>query len=218
MIGGFVYAWIDTGLPGCRKMTIAGVDYTAAENYVQADTWVGLVNTAISAGGHALAFSTTTGLCTLTLGSSTTCEWADRTGFLCGFDREPTEIETFTTLTSRVTPPAMVPIIGAIWDEVSVGTETEMEIFRHRRGYGYRFGSSRIFKVKITLTKEALTAFQTGWTSTGKITIDVGDSSEISGSNPDGAIIGHVLSVEQIEWLDDVGDYADLTITLAKAI
>ena len=41
---GFVYAWIDTGLPGARKMTIDGVDYTAAENYVQADAWIGLLN------------------------------------------------------------------------------------------------------------------------------------------------------------------------------
>ena len=99
---GFLYAWVDTGLPGARKMTIAGVDYTAAEDYVQADAWVGLVNPAIAAGGHSLTFSTTTGLCTLTLGSSTSCEGADRTGFLCGCDRAPTEIESFTTLTIPV--------------------------------------------------------------------------------------------------------------------
>ena len=199
-------------------MTIASTDYTAAEGYVQADSWVSLVNTAIGAGGHSLAFSSSTGLCTLTLGSSTSCEWADRTGFLCGFDREPGEIETFSSLRSRVIPPGMVWLVGAIWDEIEISTDQEIQIFRHRRGYGYRFGGNRVFRCTLTMHREALAAFDAGWTSTGKVTIWDGDSSDISGSNPDGQITGHILSVESITWIDPVADYAEVNLILAKAV
>jgi hypothetical protein len=199
-------------------MTIAGVDYTAAEDYVQADAWVALVNAAISAGGHSLTFSTTTGLCTLTLGSSTSCEWADRTGFLCGFDREPTEIESFTTLTSRVVPPGMVWLIGATWDEVEISTDMEFSVFRHRRGYGYRFGGNRVYRCVLTLHRDALTAFERGWTSTGKVTLFTGDAAGISGGNPDGQIVGHVLGVETITWLDTTSEYAELVLLLAQGL
>ena len=214
---GFIYSWIDTGLPGARKMTIASTDYTAAENYSEAPTWLGLVNTAISAGGHGLTFSTTTGLCTLTLGSATTCEWADRTGFLCGFDRDPTTIESFTTLTSRVIPPAMVWLVGAIWEEIELRTDRELEIVRHRRGYGYRFGGNRVYRLIATMHRDALVAFDKGWSSTGKITIYTGDATELSGSNNDGKITGHVLAVEDISWIDPVAEYAEITMLLARA-
>lgn len=215
---GFVFSWIDTGLPGCRKMTINSTDYTATENYVQANQWVGLLNTAISGAGHGITFSTSTGLVTLTLGSSLACEWADQTGYLCGFDRAPGTSETFTTLESRVVPPAMVWLIGAIWEEIEITRDLELQIKRWRRGYGYRFGGNRVFRCKLTCHQDAVAAFQSGWAATGKITIWTGDNADLSGSNSDGQIVGHVLGVESVDYLGPTREYAEISLILAKAV
>lgn len=216
---GFLFAWVDTGCPGARSVKAGATTYTASEGYRQFGSWVAAMNTAVEAGDHAMDFSETTGLVSLDVDSSATWTWSDSAALLCGFDRTPGSSETIASnLVSRVVPLGAVWLMGATWTEIQVARDEEIEVFRHRRGYGYRFGGARIFNLVLTMHKDALESFKAGWTSSGKVTVDMKGSGDVSSTNAGGDITGHVLSVPSIRYVGPTSDYAEVSMLISKAV
>jgi len=216
---GFLYAYIDTGVPGARTMKADSHTYTAAENYQRFDSWVVAMDLALQADDHAIDFQEGTGLCTVDVDSSVTWTWVDCAGLLCGFDRSPGSSEVIaSTLLGRVIPLGAVWLMGCTWSQIELARDEEIEVFRHRRGYGYRFGGSRIFRLLLTMHKDALVAFKSGWTSSGKVTVDMKGSGDISDTNVGGDITGHVLAVESIKYIGPTSEYSQVSMLIAQAI
>ena len=216
---GFLFAWIDTGAPGARSMKAGSTTYTGAEAYQRFDSWIATMNTAVEADDHALDLSETTGLVSLDVDSSETWTWVDSAALLCGFDRTPGSSETIvSSLASRVVPLGAIWLMGATWTELEIARDEEIEMFRHRRGYGYRFGGARIFNLVLTMHKDALESFKSGWTSSGKVTVDMKGSGDVSSTNAGGDITGHVLSVPSIAYVGPTSDYSRVSMLISQAV
>jgi hypothetical protein len=199
---GFIFSWVDTGLPGYRDITIGGTAATVADDYQRFDEYVQGID-AVLPGGWTAQFDSTYGHVTLS-GSSSTVSFADRMGWLLGICGEPTT--TFTSSTSLVSsfvPPGCIPCLGIVWDEVDIERDREVLYDRSRRQQGYVFGGSRVWRIRATMTRYALEALLTGWCLRGKVTIQTaGDTNTMSSSQPGGELTGYVLGLTNVSWID----------------
>ena len=198
---GFIMGWVDTGLPGYRAFTVLGVPKTMAAAYERFDDYISSLDSELPAAWSA-SWSSTTGQVTVTRTSTWVID--DRIGWLLGLCGEPSH--TFSgsgTASSVFVPPGCIPCLGVTWDEVDIQRDREVLYDRSRRQQGYVFGSSRVWRIRATMTRYALEALLTGWCLRGKVTIRQGsNASAISGSVEDGAITGHVLGLTDVSWID----------------
>ena len=218
---GFLFAHIDTGIPGARTVTRpGGGEITAAEGYGKFEGWLKLISDAITADhGSSFSFSTSTGLCTFSAGASGDFEW-DRCGDLTGIARKPGVAKALSsgdTLSSFYIPRGAIWLMGAEYEEIELVREMQFDQFRWRRGYGYSWGGARVYRWLLTMHKEALEAFDAGWCASGKVTLQMDNASGItdSGTGYSGSLTGHVIGVEGQAWLGPARDVAQVSLIVA---
>ena len=164
---GFLYAFLDSGLPGQRSVTRPGGGViTAPENYLQFTDWLAAIDAAIYADhGSRVALDTATGKVRFTAGTSGAFQF-DRTGVLTGLT---TETDTNYTMSSggaydsTFIPAGAIWLMGAEMTQIEYARELKFDSFRWRRGYGYSWGGVRLHRWKLTMHKDALEAFERGW-------------------------------------------------------
>jgi len=218
---GFLYAHIDTGLPGAREITRpGGGTISAAEGYNHFSDWIAAVNTAINADhGSEISWNRADGLVSFVAGVGGAFQF-DRAGALIGLIDEPDTDLTFTsseTKKSKFVPAGAIWLMGAQYEQIELAREMKFDSFRWKRGYGYTWGGARIYRWRLTMHREALDAFNRGWCATGKVTLDmgVGTATSFTGTGYTGALTGHVIGVEGQGWLGPAADVAQVTLIVA---
>ena len=220
----FIYGYVDTDHAGYRKITLGGSTYTVAAGYYRWDAYITAINTAISASGWALV-SGTDGVSTLTKASGTAAiAWPDRLGWLLGYEVEPAATEHGTgSLVGRGVAPGAIPLLGATWEDVQITKESQFLVDRSRRGHGYVFGTSRIWRWTLVMTSAALQALRTGWCLNGKIVISAATPAGL-GSDPawttsatGGHLEGVPVGLEDVTWIDALQTQARVSMLISTA-
>ena len=206
----WIYGYIDTDVPGYRKVSIGGSVRTAAAGYYRFDAYLGAITSATASDGFGMAVNSSGG-CTLTkpMGSAAAVVWTDRLGWLCGMRADPGDSEgSVNTVTARMPSPACIPLLGATWDEVEIHKQREFKIDRQLRGHGFVFGGARLWTWRLTMDKDSLEALRTGWCLRGKIVISGKDPTQLhtdsawSSSNTDGFLECRPVGIQRTRWLD----------------
>lgn len=170
---GWIWGWIDTTVPGYRKLrkSTGAVNYTVTDGYYRFPEYISALDTLMSGGDGARIGST--GQVTLTMNGGSTILWQDRLGWLCGFgDIQPgTTSLTATDHMSILPSPAGIPLYGATWTEVNMAQETSLVLSRFSRAHSYAYGTARVWRWKMVMSKFSVDAMRSGWVLAGKITI-----------------------------------------------
>ena len=211
----FLDGYVDTSIPGYRKISIGGTVYTVANGfYVWAD-YITAINTAISGAGWTVTVSTT-GQVQLA-GSSAAVVFTDRLGWALGFNVEPGhDAGTITAIRSSFVSPVHIALMGATWEAVDLKRESVLEIDRAARGHGYVWGGARVWRCTLTMTRSDLEALRTGWAVSGKVRVNpVGASAVISKTNDSGWIEGWSMGIEGVDWIDSVESMARVRMLIS---
>jgi len=212
---GFLYAHIDTGLPGARSMRVnSATTVTLTESYYQFPDLVGQLNTQLSSLGWAASWSSSSGKVTITKSSGTALTWNDRLPVILGFDRTPGETES-ATHSSLIQPRGAVHLLGATFEGIELKRELQIKTYRWRRSYGYAHFGAKLYRWRLTMHREGVEALEGGYCATGKITINMGDDAALSAANPDGALTGYVVAVESVTFLGPTQEFAEVSLVLA---
>ena len=217
---GYLYAWIDLDLIGARTITRAGAAKVAGTGvdpkYVSFPDYVKRWDHILSTVGDNMN-QLSDGKVKHSIGSTgVTYVYTDLAAKVLGFDREPGfSVVLNDHVESRRVPPGGVWLMGAIWEEIDLTRETQFETYRWRRGYGYAWGQVRLMRWTLTMHKDAVEAFNEGWVTTGKVTLQMSNASAFSSSVPGGAVTGFVTSVESFRWLDPVCEIAEVSMLVA---
>jgi len=214
---------VDTDSPGYRKIDVSGGVATVAAGYYRWPDYITALDTALGAQAWA-AISDSLGRVYLA-GTSDILTWTDRAGWLCGMAAEPAQATgTVTNVTSIVPPPAAIGLISASWDEVAVDSERAVSYDRNAQGWGYTFGSARVWRWTMTMHKTSAESLRAGFLRSGKVTLssyapaDFGSSSAWSTSNTGGHIDAHVIRVESMQPLDtSINDFWVVTALVTEA-
>ena len=220
----FLYGYVDTDIPGYRKVSLGGSVKTVAAGYYRWDAFITAINSAISSAGWVLA-STSTGLTSLAKGSGTgAVVWTDRLGWLLGYDQPPGGAEgTVSGVMARAVAPGAIPLIGATWESVEIQKERQFVVDRSQRGHGYVFGTSRVWRWKLVMSSFSLEALRTGWCLSGKVVVSAKDPTQLgsdsawSTSNTGGYLEGVPVGVENVRWLDELQTVAEVTLLITTA-
>jgi len=157
----------------------------------------------------------------------TTLAFPDRLGWLLGFGTEAGSAAPpkraifggFSLFAAIHIAPGGIPLIGATWTQVEAEADRRILVDRHRRNQGYVWGGAGLFRCRLTMHRYAFEALQTGWCLRGKVTL--GGSAKLdtpwTTSAPDGAITGHVLGVDSVEWMGPAQQHAVVTMTIATS-
>lgn len=219
---GFLYAFLDTGLPGQRSVTRPGGGViTAPENYLQFNDWLSAIDVAIYADhGSRVALDTATGKVRFTAGTGGAFQF-DRTGVLTGLT---TETDTNYTMSSggaydsTFIPAGAIWLMGAEMTQIEYARELKFDSFRWRRGYGYSWGGVRLHRWKLTMHKDALEAFERGWCCTGKVHLTMGSGTmSYTGTGYQNGLTGYVVGVESQGWLGPAADVAEVSMIIASS-
>jgi len=221
--GGFLYAWIDSGVPGARTVTRpGGAEITAAENHLHFVDWQKLIHNAVFADhGSTFTFDTATGLASFVANVAGDYKF-DRCGDLCGLAHQTNVARTFAEderLDSFYVPRGAIWLMGAEYEEIELAREVQFDQFRWRRGYGYSWGGARIYRWRLTMHKDALDSFDAGWCATGKVTLQMANATAIadSGTGYTGSLTGYVVGVQSQRWLGPARDVAEVELLIVGA-
>ena len=220
----FLYGYVDTDPAGYRKISVGGSVKTVAAGYYRWDAYVTAINAALSGSGWVLG-SLATGQNWLRKASGTEAVvWPDRLGWVCGFEQPPEAAEgTVGSVYSRAVSPAAIPLMGATWESVEIKKERQFMVDRSQRGHGYVFGTSRVWRWKLVMTRQSLAALKTGWCLSGKVVISAADPTGLgsdtawSASNTDGYLEGVPVGVESVTWIDNLQTVAEVTLLITTA-
>ena len=200
---GWLYGFIDTTVPGYRKLNNNGTDLTVASGYHSFPAYVTQVNalSGVAASVDSIGRVTITGAAPIT--------WTDRLGWMLGFDVKPGDnAGSNTSRTSDRPPPAGIPLMSVSWSRIDRAVESTITVDRKQRGHGYLFGDNDLFRFKVLLHVQSLRSFREGCCLSGKVVISTQSPTNFasdtawSTSNTDGYIEGYVIGVERGRWVD----------------
>ena len=226
---GFLYAYVDTGLPYAHKWAFntapeVVVDVsTVSESYQLFTDWIANMSTAATAGGGgAWTWSEATGKVTITnhTGGTLQYRWPSLAGVMAGFGRRPMTSSASTnaaTLVSTHVPAGAVHILGAEITETQIQREKKHQPARWMRTFGYQWGGSRVYRWTLTIQKESLEAFRWGFCTSGKVRLDMKNAAAVSTSNPSGYQDGWVLGVDRVQFTSSrTPDLATVSMLVAE--
>jgi len=223
--GSWLYSWVDTDVAGYRKVDIGGAVATVAVGYYRWPDYITALDTALGSAASWAATTDAFGRVVLS-GASGVVTWTDRAGWLCGFAAEPAQASpaAVTSITSLHAPPGGLPLISAQWDEVSVEAQRELSIDRNARGWGYAFGSARVWRWTLQMHHTALESLRAGWMRSGQVTLasyspsTFGSSSAWSTSQLDGHLDAYVVGMESAKPLaGPLRDFWEVALIVTEA-
>ena len=211
----FLDGYVDTSVPGYRKISIGGTVCTVASGFYVWDDFITALNTALSGVSYTCVISTK-GQARLA-GTSAAVVFTDRLGWLLGYGLEPGhDAGTITSIFAGMSAPAHIPLMGATWEAVDLQRESVLEIDRAARGHGYVWGGARVWRATLTMSRSDLVALQYGWAVSGRIRIKpVGASASISKTNDAGWIDGWSMGIERVDWIDSAQSIARVRMLIS---
>lgn len=227
----WLYGFIDTSVPGYRKMDVSIYAFTLADGYYSFPAYIDQLNTRLStdfgSGGIATATTDALGRVIITT-SHGDIEWTDRLGWMLGFDVTAgsdtgVALGPALTLTSDRPPAAAIPLMSVSWARIDRAIETTVAVDRRQRGHGYVFGDNELMRFKLLLHVQALRSLREGWCLSGQVIVSTKSPSEFSTdsawstSNTDGYIQGYVVGMERGRWVDDTRTLWQTDLIISKA-
>ena len=221
----FLYGYVDTDVPGYRKVSVGGDVRTVAAGYYRFESYIAQVTAAVAADGWGMSIAST-GLCSFIkpLGSAEAVVWTDRLGWLCGMLAEPADSEgSVSTVVGRQISPACIPLLGATWSEVEIRKQREFKIDRQLRGHGFVFGGARLWSWTLVMDSDSLAALRTGWCLRGKILISSKNPTTLhtdsawSSSNTDGYLECHPVGIKGTRWINSTQTIAEVELLVTTA-
>lgn len=218
---GWLYGFIDTSVPGYRKLSNDGTDIQLSDGYRSFPAYIDELNTRMGTDGGT---ATTDTLGRVTITGSAPMTWTDRLGWMIGLDVKPGDDSgSNATRTSDRPPPAAIPLMSVSWSTVNRAVETMIEVDRRQRGHGYLFGDADVMRFKMLLHVQALRSFHEGWCLSGQVIIstkspaDFSTDTPWSPSNTDGYIQGYVLGIDKGRWVDSTQTLWQTELLISKA-
>lgn len=199
---GYIWGHVDGRVPGHRTLRVGSANITLPASLTRADGLAALIQGAASVSSCTLAdgrFTLVPATAPSTLGGAST----GRLGWLMGLlpRASTTSTTTASSFTSSRISPLAVPILGAIWQEVSVDADDVFDASRRGIPAGYCWGGVRVWRLTVTLHRWALEALAEGWVTRGKVAVQCGPSGPVGPSEVGGIVEGTVLGVSEPEWL-----------------
>lgn len=216
--------YVRTDVPGYRLVQIgASLIQVASGTY----RWVDLItqlNTQLVAAGFA-GCDVSAGYGTeISTGTSDTLTFPDRLGWLLGYGTEAGASVPWTAdpIAAPFVAPGGVALLGATWTEVILERERRAVLDRYRRSSGYVWGSARIWRLVLTMTRWALEALEAGWLRSGRVAVvPVGGAPVVyhPETAPGGYLDGYFVGVEKVKWLDPAQQrFAAVTVLMTTTV
>jgi hypothetical protein len=213
---GHLYGWVDTSVPGHRTLseTTTPSTFTVADGYYRGDELAAALTTA----GLSASYETDPGLFRLAPGSTKILASTDRLGVLLGFFARAGQTLPAATgvMTAYRVSPVAIPLLGAVWDAVTIDADDALQMSRAQRASGYVWGAVRVWDVTLMMHRWSFEALGVGWCTRGKVTVVCGSDTLMSSSETGGKIEGHVLSVSRPVWSSTVELQATVTMRIAE--
>jgi len=211
----FLLGYVRTDAPGYREFVALGELYVVPPAEYRFDALLTAMNTALAGVGETVTDWAAWGSYADTASASIDSA-PDRLAWLIGGGSEAGVVGIISPF---YVPPGGIPLIGATWTQVEAEADRRILVDRHRRNQGYVWGGAGLFRCRLTMHRYAFEALQTGWCLRGKVTL--GGSAKLdtpwTTSAPDGAITGHVLGVDSVEWMGPAQQHAVVTMTIATS-
>jgi hypothetical protein len=223
--GSWLYSWVDTDVAGYRAIDIGGTPVTVTAGYYRWPDYITQLDADLTSTASWAAAVDTFGRLTLS-GASAVVTWGDRAGWLCGFAAEPTQATpaAVTSITSMLPPPGGLPLISAMWEEVSIEAQRQITVDQGARAWGYAFGSARVWRWRLEMHHTSLEALRQGWMRSGKVTLasyapgSFGGSSAWDSSTLDGHLDAYVIGMESAQPVSAaVRDFWAVTLIVTEA-
>lgn len=212
----WIWAEVRTDHPGYRQLSIGATPITVTSGTHRADGLITQLDTDLGAASWNAAIDSA-GRVTLS-GSASAITYTDRLGWALGLAPVAGAIApSSATHTSLWVSPVAIPLLGATWDEVRASREIETIVDSAGRRAGYVYGSARVWRWRITLTRWALDALREGPCLYGKITVNpyASEVDAADATTPGGRLTGYVIGVSDVTWSGPTEEIATLVLTMA---
>jgi len=217
----WLYGFVDTTVPGYRKLDNNGTAVQLADGYYSFPAYVDELNTKMGAVGGS---ATSDDLGRVTITGAAPMTWTDRLGWMIGLDVLPGDDSGASSARTSDRPPAAaIPLMSVSWSRIDRATESAVVVDRHQRGHGYLFGDSELVRFTMLMHAQGLRSFRDGWTLAGQVIISTKSPGDFSGdsawstSNTDGYLQGYVVGVSGGRWIDSTRTLWQTDLILAKA-
>lgn len=203
---GYLYGWVDTTVPGHRVIsTTQPATFTIPPGYYRGDA----LADELTSQGLATTFANGR------FSTEKTLIGTDRLGVLMGFFAQSGQQLPGDSASFRISPVA-IPLLGAIWDAVTIDADDALTMSRSQRASGYVWGAVRVWDVTLTMHRWSFEALDFGWCTRGKVTVVCGSETAMSSAETGGKIEGQVLSISRPVWSSTVELQATVTMRIAE--
>lgn len=217
----WLYGFIDTSVPGYRKINNDGSDVQLSDGYYSFPAYIDELNTQM---GTVSGSATTDSIGRVTINGAAPMTWTDRLGWMLGLDVDAGDDSgANSSRTSDRPPPAAIPLISVNWERIDRATESAVQVDRQQRGLGYLFGDSELMRLTLLMHAQGLRSFKDGWTMSGQVIISTKSPAGFSAdapwstSNTDGYLQGYVVGVSGGRWIDSTRTIWQANLILSKA-
>jgi len=216
----WLYGFIDTSVPGYRKLSNNGTALQLADGYYSFPAYIDELNTKMATDGGS---AVTDSLGRVIVFGSAPITWTDQLGWMIGMDVKPGDASgAIATRTSDKPPPAAIPLMSVSWSRIDRAVETTIAVDRHQRGHGYLFGDNELVRMRLLMHVQGLRSFREGWCLSGQVVVSIKKPSTFSTdtvwstSNTDGYIQGYVVGVERGNWVDNTQTLWQTELLIAR--
>lgn len=220
-VGCYLWGYVRTDVPGYRELQLGDTLVRIPSGTYRWDALIAAL--AVQLLTHPTPWPcalTATGLVYLGNSDIAALTFPDRLGWLLGFGAEAgVTLAAAEEHFGRFIPPGGFPLVGADWDDVTTDREVRAAVDLQRRGSGSAWGSARLWRTTLTMSRWHYEALCAGWLLHGRIAIvPVGyESTAMSSSQPKGHIDGYVVSPPRARWLDPLERFVEVTMIVATA-
>lgn len=216
-------SFVRTDVPGHRNIQVGTKLLQVASGTYRWDAFITQIDTQLIAMGF-LGCQLNAGYgVDIYLNSADTLSFPDRLGWLMGYGVDGGS-SVPTTADPRSAPfpaPGGVALLGATWTEVTLERERRAILDRHLRSTGYVWGSARLWRLVLTMTRGASEAFAAGWLRAGRVAVvPVGNEAVplTPAVRPDGYLDGYIVAADT-KWIDpSTQRFAEVTAILATTV
>jgi hypothetical protein len=209
----YLLGWVDTSVPGHRKISAGATTYTIPPGYYRGDK----LADELTAQGLLTSYSA--GIFEVKPSPDETLVATDRLGVIMGIHaRGGATLPKRDTHISQRYSPVAIPLQGGHWSRVEVDADDVLTVSRTQRAAGYVWGFARVWQVELWMSRQAWEAFSFGWCSKGRVTLtpDLALADAMSGAESGGYLQGQVLSVSRGEWTSPTEVQARVTMRIAE--
>lgn len=220
-----LWGYVRTDVPGYREVQVGSYVVRVPSGTYRWDAFITALATELGGIGWISQINGNDTPGTIRLeqdgGSPGALMFPDRLGWLLGFGLEAgVSLPSGVLFEGAFIPPGGFPLIGAAWEEAEIDRDVQAQVSRLSRDAGFAWGSARIWRLRMTMSRWHLEAYRQRWLRAGRVAIvPTGyESTAWSGSQPKGHLDGYIVSDARVRWIDPLERIAEVTTLLATTV